>query len=195
MRTLRTIGLIALVAAFVAPAAALEARQDRTVPRDPRSGSGPAYDEGYRQGERAGQDHSRRGMTFNFSIIAGYRDGDWGWRPQYGSRDRYRIEFRFGFESGYRAGYGAFDRRGSGAWSWQREGRSDFAFDNGYVDGYKEGINDGRRRHRNAPYAESRYRGGDHGYERWYGPREAYKDAYRSGFRDGYERGYRDGWY
>ena len=193
MRRLRTIGLIALVAALAAPAVALEARQNRAAPRDQR-GSGPGYDEGYRQGERAGQDHGRRGLQFNFSILGGYRQGDLGWRPQYGNRDRYRIEFRLGFESGYRAGYGQFDRR-QGPYSYQRGSRSDFAYDNGYVDGYKEGINDGRHRHRNDPSAESRFRGGDHNYERWYGPKEAYRANYRGGFIEGYERGYRDGWY
>ena len=159
MRRLRTIGLAALLIAGVGvPATAtLEARQDRAVPR------GPAYDEGYRQGERAGQDHGRRGVPFNFSIIAGYRSGDWGWRPQFGSRDRYRIEFRLGFESGYRSGYGQygrFDQRGQAPYSWQRGSRSDFAFDNGYVDGYKEGANDGRHRlHCHACPAVRRYRG------------------------------------
>ena len=36
------------------------------------------------------------------------------------------------------------------------------------------------------------YRNGDRGYERIYGPRDFYENAYRDGFRQGYDRGYRD---
>ena len=80
---------------------------------------------------------------------------------------------------------------------WSREG-PDYnraAITNGYDDGYREGLNDGRRRHRNDPFAERRYRNADHGYERWFGSREAYRVEYREGFRNGDERGYRDGLY
>jgi hypothetical protein len=79
-------------------------------------------------------------------------------------------------------------------WSHGR-GRSDLAYTNGFNDGYREGLNDGRHRHRNDPYAESRYRSGDHGFERWYGSREEYRWHYRDAFRSGYERGFADAWH
>jgi flagellar biosynthesis/type III secretory pathway protein FliH len=68
------------------------------------------------------------------------------------------------------------------------------AFDTGFRDGYAEGLNDARRRHRNDPFAESRYRSADHGFDRRFGSREAYRFRYRDGFESGYERGFRDGW-
>lgn len=71
--------------------------------------------------------------------------------------------------------------------------RNDLAASNGYDDGYHEGLNDGRSRHRDDPFAESRYRDGDHGYKSWYGPRDLYRVHYRDAFRAGYEAGYRDG--
>lgn len=78
---------------------------------------------------------------------------------------------------------------------WERRGapRVDFAFRTGEEDGYKEGLHDGERGDRFDPVREKRYRSGDHGYDRRYGPKELYKDRYRDGFRRGYEDGYQDG--
>jgi hypothetical protein len=72
--------------------------------------------------------------------------------------------------------------------------RSNFAFDTGYRDGYAEGLNDGRARHRNDPYGESRWRNGDHDYNRAVGSRQFYRVNYRQGFENGYSRGYNEGW-
>lgn len=200
MRVLHKAGLIVLAAALVAPTA-LEAAQARAVPRD-QGWSRAAHDEGYRRGVRAGEDHGRRGQPFNFSIVLDFRQGDYGYRPDYGPRDRYRSEFRLGFEEGYRQAYGQYDvrrgypgRGGPPPGYGRSRGNEQFALSNGYEDGYKEGLNDGRRHHRNDPYAESRYRGATHGYQGWFGPKEYYKIPYRDGFIQGYERGYRDGWY
>ena len=194
MRMLPTVGLTMLLATVAAPIATLEAAQARTSQGRPQPGGSAARDEGFRRGQRAGEEHGRRGQPFNFQIFADFRDGLFGYRQEFGDRNRYRAEFRIGFEQGYREGYGRFDvGRGRSPWGNDR-GYVDRAADNGYQDGYKEGLNDGRHNHRNDPVAESRYRGGDHGYERWYGPREVYRVRYREAFRDGYERGYRDGW-
>lgn len=101
--------------------------------------------------------------------------------------------------SAHDEGYRASDRQDSRPW-WngqyrgESRGRSDLAFTNGYNDGFAEGLNDGRRHHRNNPYAESRYRNADHGFARWYGDRDAYRQNYREAFRRGYERGYSEGW-
>lgn len=206
MRTLRNIALITMLAALAAPAAVAEAQQNwdsRPV--------GVGYDEGYRNGERIGQDHGRRGQAFNFSIAFEYRQGDLGYRPGYGSRDRYRTEFRRGFEIGYRAGYDRYGRGRRGGpppWSNGRGGSSsggysggyggsgnryDVALQTGFDDGYRAGLDDGRDGRRFDPIGEGRYRSGDHGYERWYGPRESYKVRYRDAFRQGYQQGFDDG--
>ena len=64
------------------------------------------------------------------------------------------------------------------------------AFDQGYRDGLREGERDDRRDDRFGYRDEVRYREGDAGYRREYGPRYAYMSAYRRGFVDGYRRGY-----
>jgi flagellar biosynthesis/type III secretory pathway protein FliH len=78
-------------------------------------------------------------------------------------------------------------------WDRRATPRFDLAFRNGEEDGYREGLRDGERGDRFDPVRESRYRSGDHGYERRYGPKELYKNRYRDAFRRGYEQGYQDG--
>jgi hypothetical protein len=85
--------------------------------------------------------------------------------------------------------YGPY--RGDG----NRGGYRDYAFDNGFRDGYREGFDAARDRRRYEPLREKRYREGDNGYNRRYGPREFYKAYYRDGFRAGYEQGFREGRY
>ncbi len=202
MRLTHHVGVLAMLAALAVPAATANAGQD---PRRAQIATQYGYDEGYRQGLRVGEDHGRRGQQFNFGVAIEYRQGDYGWRPSYGSRDQYRTDFRLGFERGYRSGYEQYggNRNGPPSWSngrargngnWDRGG-SDLAFSNGFNDGYKEGLNDGRRRHRNDPYAESLYRSGNHGFQGWYGSREEYRWNYRNAFQRGYERGFADGWH
>ena len=194
MRLTHHVGILAMLATLAAPAATANAGQDS---RRGQVAIPSGYDEGYRQGLRVGEDHGRRGQQFNFGIAAEYRQGDYGWRPSYGSRDQYRADFRVGFERGYRDGYDRFSNYRSGPPPWSNgraRGYSDLAYTNGFNDGYKEGLNDGRHGHRNDPYAESRYRNGDHGFENWYGSKEQYRWNYRDSFRRGYERGFEDGW-
>ena len=171
----------------------------------------PAYREGYERGARAGDEDLRRGQAFNFTDEGDYRDGDSGYRREYGSREWYRNEFRRGYQDGYRVAYNQSrdGRPGSGQPPWSngrgygrngvpwsggdRYGYRDLALSSGYSDGYDSGVDDGRDRRRNNPQGESRYRSGDHGYEREYGPRESYKLRYRDAFQQGYLDGYRDG--
>jgi flagellar biosynthesis/type III secretory pathway protein FliH len=193
MAAIRKVGLITMMAVLAAPVAAFGAAQAR----DWQDGRGrseaalrTAYDEGYRQGQRFGEDHGRRGAAFNFGIVLEYRQADLGYR--FGSPDRYRQDFRIGFERGYRE---AYERERCERDERLREGRLiNLALDNGFRDGYAEGLNDGRRRHRDDPFAESRYRSADRGFDWRYGNRELYRANYREGFRSGYERGYDDGW-
>lgn len=194
MRLTHHVGVLAMLAALAVPAT-VNAGQD---PRRAQVATQYGYDEGYRQGLRVGEDHGRRGLQFNFGIAVEYRQGDYGWRPAYGNHDQYRADFRNGFERGYRVAYDQYGgyRNGPAPWSNGRDrSYSDLAATNGFNDGYREGLNDGRHRHRNDPYAESRYRSADHGFERWYGSREQYRWNYRDAFRRGYERGFADGWH
>ena len=71
--------------------------------------------------------------------------------------------------------------------------RYDLAVEHGFDDGYAAGLRDGQRGDRFDPVGERRYRAGDRGYERRYGPRALYKDRYRDTFRRAYDQGYRDG--
>ena len=150
---------------------------------------------------------------------AGYRR-EYGNQESY--RTDFRRGFEQGYRTGYerygyrngRPGPWANGRgngpwangRGNGPWANGRGNgpvgngnygnyiyRNDLAFQTGFNDGYERGLDDGRDRRRNDPFAESRYRDGDHGYDRRYGTREAYKNMYRDAFRQGYERGYVDG--
>lgn len=170
-----------------------------------------AFDEGYERGFRAGAVDFRRGERFYFADESEYRRGEAGYRSGYGNREFYRREFRAGFTEGYRAGYrGSSPGRpgygrggapvppwvdnGRGPWGNRPgAGRNDPAFATGYSDGYEAGLDDGRDGRRNDPIAERRYRDGEHGYEREYGSRDAWKVGYRDGFRTGYQRGYQDG--
>jgi hypothetical protein len=204
---MRRARFFALMSALVlaAPVAALA--QGRFGPPAASSYNRFGYEEGYRRGEQTGQNDGRRGVAFNFTITGDYRSGDTGYRSQYGTRDRYRIDFRAGFEAGYRTGYGRFGRntnngyargRGNAGYgsygNYGSAGQYDLAANQGFQDGYEEGLNDGRKRHSNDPRDESRYRDGDRGYERFYGALNLYRANYRRTFIEGYEAGYRDGW-
>jgi len=70
--------------------------------------------------------------------------------------------------------------------------RLDLAFRSGLSDGYEEGYEDARKRHRFDPVREGRYRSANRGYDRRYGPKELWQNRYRDGFRRGYEDGYND---
>jgi hypothetical protein len=71
--------------------------------------------------------------------------------------------------------------------------RYDLALQRGFDDGYEAGRRDGQRGDRFDPIGERRYRAGDNGYDRRYGPRDLYKNRYRDAFRRAYEQGYREG--
>jgi hypothetical protein len=178
-----------------------------------------AYNEGYNRGVRSGDEDGRRRESFNFNDESDFRRGDIGYRREYGNVEWYRNEFRRGFEQGYRTGYERYvysgngrrngpppwsNGRGNGNSPSERYGNygnygnygyneNTLALQTGFNDGYERGLDDGRDRRRNDPFAESRYRDGDHGYNSRYGSREAYKIAYRDAFQQGYERGYSDG--
>jgi len=160
----------------------------------------PGYSVGYERGQRAGADDFRHGDRFQYADESDYRKADYGYRSDYGSRDLYRDSFRRGFEQGYRVGYGNYGygtSRGYGVPPYSNvpgysAGRYDNAYQIGLNDGYEAGVNDADGHRAFDPISERRYRSADHGYQKSYGPKEAYKNSYRNAFRQGYERGYQD---
>jgi hypothetical protein len=208
---MRTRLLVAATAfALLLPAAANAQRGNAPPPGSKRFVETPAYRAGYVRGAQFGEDDARRNRPYDFAVKSDYRNGDSGYRREYGDRNRYRTEFRFGFEVGYRSGFDRFRTAygGPGAWRpgaggpppWAvargRGGyqRTDYAFRIGFTDGYEAGLRDARDRRRFDPIGEGRYRDGDRGYNRNDGPRDFYRVRYREAFREGYEHGYQDGW-
>lgn len=177
-----------------------------------------AYDRGYREGVRHGEQDARRGDRFYYQDERDFQRGDKGYHRSYGNRDQYRQIFRDGFATGYSNGYSRLSRsgrysgqpgryppqgpyRGQGGYggpgTWGGYGGAYYspAFDNGARDGYEKGQEDARKERSYDPLRHSWYRSGDRHYERRYGSRDEYKDVYRRGFQQGYERGYREGRY
>lgn len=70
------------------------------------------FDEGYRKGVEDGRDRDRRDPWRH----GWYRDGDRGYRSEYGPRALYQRSYRAAFEQGYDRGYD--DGRGRGVWRW-----------------------------------------------------------------------------
>ena len=203
-----SIRIAALVSALALTPASLAFAQYRPYQSE-------AYGQGLERGVRAGEEDSRRGQSFLFTDESDYRSADAGYRSQYGPRELYRDEFRRGYEAGYRTGYSRYARGPAQNDPWYGDPRyggdprnpttpydprqpyagtyqSDLAVANGYNDGYERGLDDGHDRRRKDAIAERDYRGGDRGYEKWYGSKELYKSRYRDAFRQGYDRGYDD---
>lgn len=67
------------------------------------------YDNGYRDGLREGNRDDRRDDRYSYRDERLYRQGDAGYRYEYGPRFEYVSSYRRGFEEGYRRGY--TDRR------------------------------------------------------------------------------------
>jgi hypothetical protein len=81
---------------------------------DGRYGIGTAaYQNGYRDGLDKGREDARDRDSYDPVRHSRYRSADHGYNSRYGSKDRYRLVYRDGFERGYREGYGQ-NRRGGG---------------------------------------------------------------------------------
>jgi flagellar biosynthesis/type III secretory pathway protein FliH len=165
-----------------------------------------AYDNGYREGLKEGEKDARRGDRFEFRDEGAFRDGDKGYRRQFGDRERYRQTFRSGFAAGYSDAYQRLNvRHDRGRWErdgWYR-GNTGYggygsrygyspALENGARDGYEKGIEDARKNRSFDPVRHKWYRDAERHYRGEYGSRERYRDVYRRGFQQGYERGYRE---
>jgi flagellar biosynthesis/type III secretory pathway protein FliH len=201
--------LPALLAAAVltaAPACASRGALYR-YPTSTRGADDRAYRNGYDEGRRAGEDDARRGRSFDYRRHDDYRDADEGYRDRGNtSRNAYRQAFRQGFADGYDEGYRRYARAGRGTYGYPNNpniyrgsgrypsyGYGSPAAANGYRDGVEQGRNDARHGDRYDPIRASRYRSGDHDYDRRYGSRDDYKREYRAAFQQGYDQGYRDG--
>lgn len=187
--------ILTAIAVLMLAAAPAEAQRRDTWGRE--SWSGSAHSDGYRDGTRAGSEDARRGRGFEYQQHRDYREA--GDRSR-GRRDEYARDYRAGFVAGYRdAYYARGGRAGSrpgpiygGRTPW-RTPVADIAASNGFDEGYRKGLDDGRDRDRPDVWQHGRYRSADHGYRRDYGPKGLYQQAYRSGFERGYEQGYREG--
>ena len=187
-----------LVAALTAPIP-LSAQQ--WIDRGPtlaaaQFNSREAYDRGFQEGRRDGEKDARGRQSFDVRRHDAYRDGDRGYSRQDGDRNRYREEFRRGFEEGYRSSFERVrgpvsDRQGGYRDVDRRGGVNEPAYARGYADGFDKGRDDFKDRHRYDPLRHGDYRDGDNGYDRDYGSKDAYKQYYREGFRSGYEDGFR----
>ena len=74
-------------------------------------------------------------------------------------------------------------------------GYGDVAYQRGFDDGYRRGMEAARDGDRYDPRREGWYRSGDRGYDRRYGSRDGYRQVYRDAFSRGYDQGYRDSRY
>ena len=71
----------------------------------------------------------------------------------------------------------------------------DAAYQRGFDDGYRRGLDAARDGDRYDVRRESWYRSADRGYDRRNGSPEAYRRVYRDAFTRGYDQGYREGRY
>jgi hypothetical protein len=168
-----------------------------------------AYDNGYRDGQRAGERDARSGRSYSYNRHDDWRSADDGYRREFGNFDYYRRTYRNAFERAYSdsfnryAGYGrsqpsyptyptyptypGYPSRGGVA---VPRGTYSPAGQNGYRDGLEAGRNDVRSRKAYDPVRAKRYREGDHDYDNRYGSRDEYKREYRAAFEQGYRDGY-----
>ena len=77
-----------------------------------------AFDRGYQEGLRAGQDDRYNNRRYDYQNRSAYRDATAGYNSRYGDRDSYRNSFRGGYQRGYDEGYnrGGSSRRSNDGW-------------------------------------------------------------------------------
>ena len=156
------------------------------------------YYRGYDDGRAHGESDARRGRRYDYERHRDFKSADRDSR-RYGSRNGYR-DYRQGFVAGYDEGYRRYARQdrdyrrnGPNVYrGWPGAAYGSPASQNGYRDGYAQGRDDARDGDRYDPVRGSRYREGDHDYDRRYGPRDDYKREYRAAFQEGYDHGYRE---
>src|SRR5262245_22307740 len=117
MKRLRLIPAVALAFGVLASTTACAtgyAYERRPVYRgaDYRDIERRAFDEGFRDGVRAGESDARHNRRYEPQRHGDWRDADDGYRREYGDHNRYRSAYRNGFESGYSQSFRRNDGRG-----------------------------------------------------------------------------------
>src|SRR4029078_11947054 len=74
-----------------------------------------AYDNGYRDGVKRGEEAARDRKAFNVEIERDYRSADRGYNRSFGDRNRYHERARGGFSHGYRDASSRYANNGYGA--------------------------------------------------------------------------------
>lgn len=69
-----------------------------------------AWDNGFRDGVRAGERDGRGSRRYEPGRHDDWRDANDGYRREYGDRNFYRRSYRSGFEAGYSQAYRQYDR-------------------------------------------------------------------------------------
>ena len=89
-------------------------RDDQRDDRERRWGRGyrdPAVARGYSDGYDEGLDDGRDRDRYDPARHGDYREGDEGYKREYGARDTYKSNYRAGFRQGYEDGYREGNRR------------------------------------------------------------------------------------
>ena len=162
-----------------------------------------AYDNGYRDGLKRGEEAVRDRKAFNVEIERDYRSADRGYNRSLGDRNLYHDNYRGGFSQGYRDAYSRYCGKsngrcdnGNGYGPWDNRGRNGRvargsgngtgtaygAYQNGASDGYQKGLDDVQDRKSPDVTRQKWYRSGDHDYNSNYGSKDAYRVEYRRGF-------------
>jgi hypothetical protein len=133
-----------------------------------------AYDNGYREGRRDGDDAARDRKPFDLEREKDFRNADRGYSRNYGDKERYRESFRRGYSAGYREAYDRYGYNG-GYYGGQATPRRDNGY--GYPAPYPT-----------TPYPSSRY---PNRYPEYGGGYQS-NVAFQNGAHDGYDKGIDD---
>lgn len=77
-----------------------------------------ASNRGFREGAEKGREDADDGDRYDPRRHKWYREGDRGYNSRYGSRDRYKADYRNAFERGYAQAYRGYGYQGNRNGSW-----------------------------------------------------------------------------
>ena len=163
------------------------------------------YQSGYRDGVNQGREEGRENDPFD------YRTPDWrqatrGYQSWMGPANWFRQGYQEGYRSGFENGYQSMNRRrgdgdgdgddgyGRGNNGRYRGGYNSPAYNIGYQDGSTVARQDMESGKRFNPNPRGPYDDKDHGYQRVYGDKNAYKTQYTNGYRAGYQSNFNRGY-
>jgi hypothetical protein len=166
------------------------------------------YERGYREGYQYGLDNRSRstGLDLNKDV-----DADRGYQSYFGSKDAYKEGYQQGYRDGATDGFAGTTTRFATIYAFPdpnfdpdtmrmndtaivvyRErgwGYQDVASDIGYRDGVHAGTKD--RSHKEFdPHDHDAWKEADHGYDKSFGSKDAYKAAYRAAYEMGYRQAF-----